>query len=462
MKDPLLAIRNGEDLSLRDEVILILRLSFPAILAQISSIIMQYIDASMVGHLGPNASASIGIVSSSTWLVGGVMTAASLGFSVLVAQRIGAKDEEGARTTVRWGLVFCLLFGLILCGICTVVSRFLPVWMGGEEAILKDASAYFLIYALSIPIREILFVSQGMIQSSGNIRLPSILNVCMCFLDVLFNAIFIPRLGVVGAALGTALAIAVVAVVMMYALIFRSPSLSLVGRNGDRKYSFSEYCAKELPTVLRIAIPVAIDNIIMGFAYVAFTRIVSPFGTTSIAANSFSITAESLCYMPGFGIGVAATTVVGQCIGARRRNLAKRLGWMAVILGMLIMGLSGALMWIFAPQMIGILTPDEEIRALGIQILRIEAFAEPLYGASIVAAGVFRGAGETLLSSVLNLLSVWAVRIPLAAYLGSMMGLKGAWIAMCIELCVRGTLFLVRLLLWNRKEKVPETEKIVQ
>lgn len=453
MRDPLLAIRSGEDLTLRDEVILILRLSFPAILAQISSIIMQYIDASMVGHLGPNASASIGIVSSSTWLVGGVMTAASLGFSVLVAQRIGARDEESARNTVRFGLVFCLIFSLILCAVCTVVSSFLPVWMGGEEAILKDASAYFLVYALSIPIREMLLTSQGMIQSSGNIRLPSILNVCMCFLDVLFNALFIPRLGVVGAALGTALAYTVVAVIMLYELIFRSTSLSLVGRGGDRKYSFIEYCAKELSTVLKIAIPVAIDNIIMGFAYVAFTRIVSPFGTTSIAANSFSITAESLCYMPGFGIGVAATTVVGQCIGARRKNLAKRLGWIAVILGMLIMGLSGALMWIFAPQMIGILTPDEEIRALGVQILRIEAFAEPLYGASIVAAGVFRGAGETLLSSVLNLMSVWAVRIPLAAYLGSMMGLKGAWIAMCTELCVRGTLFLVRLVLWNRKEK---------
>ena len=251
-----------------------------------------------------------------------------------------------------------------------------------------------------------------------------------------------------------ALAIAVIAVIMMHSLLLRSPVLHLAGRSGDRKYSFSEYCSKELLTVLKIAIPVAIDNIIMGFAYVAFTRIVSPFGTTSIAANSFSITAESLCYMPGFGIGVAATTIVGQCIGARRKELAKSLGWMAVILGMVIMGMSGALMWIFAPQMIGILTPDKEIRALGVQILRIEAFAEPLYGASIVAAGVFRGAGETLLSSVLNLLSVWAVRIPLAAYLGSMMGLKGAWIAMCLELCVRGTLFLVRLLFWNKKRNM--------
>ena len=117
------------------------------------------------------------------------------------------------------------------------------------------------------------------------------------------------------------------------------------------------------------------------------------------------------------------------------------------------MGISGALMWVFAPYMIGILSPDEEIRRLGTQILRIEAFAEPLYGASIVAAGVFRGAGETLLSSVLNLLSVWVVRIPLAYFLGARYGLKGAWIAMCTELCVRGTLFLVRLAMWNTKRK---------
>ena len=197
----------------------------------------------------------------------------------------------------------------------------------------------------------------------------------------------------------------------------------------------------------------AIDNIIMGFAYVAFTRIVSPLGTVAVAANSFAITAESLCYMPGYGIGVAATTIIGQCVGARRREEAKRLGWLATILGMLIMGVSGAFMWAFAPQMIGILTPEEDIRRLGAMVLRIEAFAEPLYGASIVAAGVFRGAGETLLSSVLNLVSVWAVRIPLAYYLGSLYGLKGAWLAMCAELSVRGLLFLVRLLLWERKRK---------
>ncbi|MBE5843981.1 MAG: MATE family efflux transporter [Butyrivibrio sp.] len=451
MSEALAAIRNGEKLSTRQEATLILRLSFPAILAQISSIIMQYIDASMVGHLGANASAAIGLVSSTTWLVGGIITAAAMGFSVCVAHRIGAKDDAGARAIVKWGINCTIAFSILIMIVCVSISRYLPVWMGGDEAILKDASAYFLIYALSIPFRELLLASQGMIQSSGNIRVPSILNVVMCALDVVFNALLIPHFGVMGAALGTAFSFVIIAVVMTYILIVRSHSLHLVGRK--EKTSFSQFASKELPMAMKIAIPVAIDNIIMGFAYVAFTRIISPFGTVSVAANSFSITAESLCYMPGFGIGVAATTIVGQCIGAKRKDLGKRLGWMAVALGMLIMGASGVLMWIFAPWMIGILSPDAEIRKLGTQILRIEAFAEPFYGASIVAAGVFRGAGETLLSSVLNLLSVWVVRIPLAYFLGAKYGLKGAWIAMCTELCVRGILFLIRLALWRTKNE---------
>ena len=449
-KDPLVSIRNGERLSFKEEVFLIIKLSIPAILAQLSSTIMQYIDASMVGHLGANASAAIGLVSSTTWLFGGLMTAAAIGFSVCVAHRIGAGDEQGARSIVKGGLISVFIFSLVLMLIGIGMSGPLPELMGGAFEIRKDATAYFLVYALSIPVRELLFASQGMIQSSGNIRLPSILNVIMCMLDVLFNAMLIPRFGVVGAALGTAFSFVVIAAIMLYVLLVKSPALYIIGRS-DSKLHVEDFLSKNMPIVLKISIPVAIDNIIMGFAYVAFTRIVAPYGTVSVAANSFSITAESLCYMPGYGIGVAATTIIGQCIGAKRRDEARRLGWMTTILGMCIMGLSGIIMWVFAPYMIGVLSPDEEIRRLGTTILRIEAFAEPLYGASIVAAGVFRGAGETLLSSVLNLISVWAVRIPLAYYLGSIYGLKGAWLAMCIELCVRGCLFLVRLLLWGKK-----------
>ena len=109
------------------------------------------------------------------------------------------------------------------------------------------------------------------------------------------------------------------------------------------------------------------------------------------------------------------------------------------------MAASGALMYLLAPQMIGVLSADAQIRALGTQILRIEAFAEPLYAASIVASGVFRGAGDTVVPSVLSLVSMWGVRIPLAAFLAPRFGLPGVWCAMCVELCVRGLLFTLLL-----------------
>ena len=149
--------------------------------------------------------------------------------------------------------------------------------------------------------------------------------------------------------------------------------------------------------------------------------------------------------MPGYGIGAAATTIIGQTVGAQRFALSKRLARLTTLFGVLVMTGGGCLLYLFAPQVIGLLSTDPTIRALGTQILRIEAFAEPRYALSIVATGVFRGAGDTLVPSVLNFVSMWLVRIPLAAVLAGRFSLPGVWTAMCIELFVRGLLFWILL-----------------
>lgn len=175
------------------------------------------------------------------------------------------------------------------------------------------------------------------------------------------------------------------------------------------------------------------------------TAIVAPLGVDAIAANALAVTAESLCYMPGFGIGEAATTLVGQAIGAGRRDVARRLAWMNVGLGVTAMTLTGAAMYLFAPFIMSLMTNVDSIASLGVMCLRMEAFAEPMYAASIVAYGVFVGAGKTLVPSLMNLGSIWIVRIPLAAWLAIQMGLRGVWLAMVLELCFRGVVFLWRL-----------------
>ena len=192
-----------------------------------------------------------------------------------------------------------------------------------------------------------------------------------------------------------------------------------------------------------------LQNIVMRGAYVVATLIVSPLGAISIAANAFAITAESFCYMPGYGIEEASTTLVGQSLGAKRRFLAKQFARMTTLLAAGIMTIMAVAMFAGASVLMGILSKDPEVVALGAKVLRIEAFAETMYAVSIVAYGACVGAGSTLVPTILNFVSMWVVRIGLAAILTPRMGLTGYWVAMCIELNVRGLLFVW----WLRGDK---------
>lgn len=445
-------IREGKKMTLRQQLRLTAYLSVPAIMAQISSIVMQYIDASMVGSLGTEASAAIGLVSTTTWLFWGLCGAAATGFSVQVAHCVGAGENPKARSVLRQSIVATFAFGSLLALAGVLISGPLPGWLGGDAAIRNDSSLYFLIYALFLPVLQLSFLAGGMLRCSGNIRIPSMLNVLMCVLDVIFNfllifpthevagiTVFGAGLGVTGAALGTVLAETVTAGLMMWYLCRRSPVLNLRSRG-----SFRPRC-DTLHQAVRIALPMGFEHVAICGAQILTTVIVAPLGNVAIAANAFAIVAESLCYMPGYGISEAATTLVGQSLGAGRIRLLKRFANITVCSGMLIMGLMGALMYAVAPQIISVMTPVEEIRLLGADILRIEAFAEPMFAASIVSYGVFVGVGSTFVPSLMNFGSIWFVRLTLAALLAPVMGLRGVWLAMCIELCFRGTIFLVRL-----------------
>ena len=131
---------NGETLSYKQQALLVIRLSIPAILAEISSIVMQYIDAAMAGSLGKNATASIGLMSSTTWLVGGFCISVAMGFSVQTAQYIGAREEEAAGNVLRQSLAVSAAAALIISSVCVLISGRLPHWLGGAEEVCPDAS----------------------------------------------------------------------------------------------------------------------------------------------------------------------------------------------------------------------------------------------------------------------------------------------------------------------------------
>ena len=444
-KDELLSlVRDGAPvMTLSQKIRLVALLSMPAMIAQLSSVVMQIIDASMLGHIGTREAAAVGLVSTTIWLFGGLGSGFVTGFYVQVAHKVGANDYKRARSIIRQGILCSLCFGMLLACAGLVIAPHLPSWLGAGSEIHADATAYFSIIALSMPIMMLNSLSAGSLRCSGNVKTPSMLNVMMCVLDVVFNYLFIFILGygAVGAALGTVTAIAITMCCMMYALVARDRNLRF---SLDMRQRFKPH-RDTLSNVLRIGTPISLEKGVMSGAQVAISGIIAPMGSTAIAANTFGINIESLCYMPGYGVGEAATTLVGQSMGARRTDLMRSFAWISLSFGMAIMILMGIVMWVFAPEMMLIVTSDANVVSLGTEILRIEAWAEPWFAASIVAYGIFVGAGKTLGSSVLNLVSIWGVRLTLALVLAPTMGLHGVWIAMAIELTFRGIAFIVKL-----------------
>lgn len=412
-------MRQGEQVPLRHTAQVALTLSIPSILQQIVVTAMEYIDAAMVGHIGAAATASIGIVSSSTWLLHGMLAGLCMAFSIQVAQYLGADRQQDARGVLRQSMLFNLVVGLAAAAFGVGISRFLPGWLGADTALQTNASAYFAIWSASLPFIMAMGTYAAMLRSTGDALTPGLISIFTCVLDIIFNfflinptremTVFSQNLtvwglgwGVPGAALGTALANAVGA-------------------------------------------PLAAERAALSSAQVLLVRIVSGLGTTAIAANSLGVSAESLCYMAGYGIQDAALALVGQAVGANRRDMAKRFAWLCTAMGMGIMALTGVGLYVFAPQLMGIFTADAAVIALGARVLRIEAFAEPMFGASIVASGSMQGAGDSTGCFILNLVSMWGVRLTLAVLLAPHFGLVGVWVAMCAELCTRGVLFLLRM-----------------
>ena len=449
-------IRNGLPMTQGEKLRLIVSLSVPSMLAQLTTVMMFFIDASMVGHLGAEASASIGLIESTAWLIGSVLSASAIGFSVQVSHFIGANDLPKARQVFRQAYICEIVLSLLLLVVGVAIHHSLPLWLGGSATVAAQSARYFFIFSLTIPFLMLFHLSCDMLKCTGNMQLASAMSVLLCVLDVAFNYVFIYRLhlGVMGAALGTAVAYICTSLPITWFATCRDKILALKWDRAPFHWVWN-YVMK----AVKISLPIAVQSILMSGAQIISTIIVAPLGNVAIAAHSFAITAESLCYMPGYGIGDAATTLVGQTFGAGRSALCRSFARLTVGLGMSVMAAMGAIMYVFAPEMIALLSPVADIQALGASVLRIEAFAEPFFAASIVTYSICVGAGDTLRPAIMNLASMWCVRLTLAAYLARDYGLRGVWIAMAVELTFRGLLFLYRLFRGNwlkaLEEKAP-------
>lgn len=445
-------MRQGETIPSRQTAQVALALSIPSILEQLVVTAMGYIDAAMVGHIGAEATASIGIVSSSTWLLHGVLVGLYTALSIQIAQYLGADRQDDARSVLRQAMLFNVILGVGAALFGLGISPFLPGWLGADPSLRANATAYFAIWSTALPFTMAMGMYASILRAAGYALTASLISVLVCVLDAIFNFFLInptrtlwgitvwgAGLGVPGAALGTALATVVGGLLALCILLFREGPLCI---HKPGSWKITRACIRNLG---KVGVPLAAERAALSSAQVLQVRIVSQLGTVAIAANSLGVSAEGLCYMAGYGIQGAAIALIGQAVGAHRKDMAKRFAWLCTLMGMGIMTLTGAGLWIFAPTLMSLFTTDAAVIALGAQVLRIEAWAEPMFGASIVASGAMQGAGDSTSCFVLNIFSMWCIRLTLAFLLAPRLGLMGVWGAMCCELSIRGLLFLIRL-----------------
>lgn len=432
-------------------------LSWPAILEQLLGTMVSYVDTAMVGVLGKNATAAVSINGPPMWLVGSVLAGVGIGYSVQVANAVGAQDELKARRTIVQSILAVLVVGFTGLILLSALAGLIPDWLGAEPEVLPLATRYLRFFVLCMPGHTMLYVLSAVLRCTGDTRTPLILNSSCNVMNMvlnffliyptreitLFGSTFImpgAGMGVAGAAIASATGINVCGLIMLI-IILRRYRLFSHG-SGDT------LCPDLIiiRTACSLGMPYIAERASVNLGQIAMTRIVAYIGTAALAANHIATTAEGLCYLPAYGISSAATALVGQSVGAKNKEDARAYGTLSGVFGFILCVATGAALFLFAHPLASLFSPDAEVVTLTAKVLRIVAFCEPFFALSIVMAGALRGANDSRTPMFISLLCMWVIRISLALILifGFDFGLEGVWLAMSIELTMRGLLCALR------------------
>ncbi|MBR6089865.1 MAG: MATE family efflux transporter [Anaerolineaceae bacterium] len=428
----------------------LVKLALPAVLQQLLSSLLQYVDTAMVGHLGEAATASVSTSTSVNWLVHSLPYGFTIGLLSLISQAYGRGDREEIRRLSAMCCRIVISFGLILTVLCLGISPFLPIWMQSAPEIRKAASDYFFI--VSVPL--IFFVANSAfasaMQAIKDTRTPMIINVSSNILNVFLNWLLIYRfsLGTYGAALATAISTSVGGIGMFLAFR-RKKELAFPLREVFRP-------AKDLfLRVASIAYPVMGTSVISCMGYIVFAGMVSGMGVTIFAAHSIAITAEEIFYLPGYGIRTATSALIGIAIGEKNTQKFRDVRSVSLRLTVLLMLLNGLILFLTAHPLMRIFTNSEEVAVMGAQVLRLVAFSELFFGLMVAWEGISYGTGHTRAVFVIEALSMWGVRI-LCTWLviRAGYGLKAVWYCMIADNVTKA----VALTLWGMRQRNEVTQ----
>lgn len=428
-------------------------LSIPTILEQMLSTLLQYVDTAMVGRLGENATASVSVTTTVTWLIGSVPAALSIAALSLIAQAVGSGDKEKIKRVASQVLFLAAICGLVLGGVSMALSPYIPVWMGADVSIQRQASTYFFIISVPMVFRSCSSILGASIRATKDAKTPMVINLCANFLNVGLNYVLIYTLalGVNGAAIASAISYGL-AGICMFAAFRKKELLHFAWKDCRWDRPIAEEC-------VRISIPVLGTNVASCFGYVVFASLVTGMGNTIFAAHSIAVTAETIFYIPGYGLRMATSTLVGISLGEGNRKKFEQVCRLSVALTIGMMILSGVILYFAAYPLMCLFTPSEQAARIGSEMLKLVAFSEPFFGLMVVMEGIFYGLGRPKYPFYVETISMWGVRILLTFVCVRIwhLGLREVWYCMIADNVCKAVLLAVPFLSGGyRKKLFPE------
>lgn len=439
-------LNSDEHVSTRNKIATILALAIPAVLENLLQTAVGFVDTLFVSQLGIEAVIAVGLSNTLIVVYIAIFMALGVGASSLIARSVGAGDLAKAKAVAKQSTWVAILTGGLFGAVSLFFAEPLLLMMGATPDVLADASLYFRIVATSSVFIALMIVFGSILRSIGDTKTPlkvaawiNVLHIALDYL-LIFGLWKFAGFGIAGAAWATVI-VRAVGIVFLYRSVQKS------------EVSFSLFAGlapsenKGLIELLALSTPTAIERLVMRVGQVLYFALIVRIGKETFAAHTIAGNIEQFAYMPGYGFAVAATTLVGQSIGANREKDAYSYGLLTACIGVVVMSVLGVVfLFLLSPWFASWFTTDEEVSEMVVTALRIDAFAQPFLAVSLILAGALQGMGDTKSPMYSTVVGMWIIRIA-GVYVMSILfdlGIAGVWLSIAIDLLVRAIFLFYR------------------
>ena len=440
-------IRAGEVLSRRSLVSQVMTLAWPVVVEQLLSVAVGLVNAYLVGHLGAAALAAAGLSSRLRLLLIGLFTAVGVGSTALVARHTGAGEPKQAQIVASQSLLLAVILGVLTIPPCVVWGKPLLSLLGAADDVVALGGPYMVAIGTTMPLMAILFIGNATLRGAGDTRRPMMVMALVNLVNVTVSSSLVggvgplPALGVLGAGIGSAVAMGVgglaVAVILLGG---HSPTGIRITPSTMR------FNPQHTSRLVRIGLPSGAEQMLMRFAQLALASVVTQLGTAAYAGHQLGMQMLMIAWMPGFAFSVAASSLVGQELGRGKPQRAAACTYTAGFIALAIMCSAGVVAFLLPRPLLSTFTSDPDVIDQGLGAVRVGALMQFPLAWYFVFSGALRGAGDTRFVLVALVLSIWLIRLPLAMRLGLTFGLgvTGVWAAMSLDMTSRAILLLLR------------------